>query len=206
MITVVDYGMGNLGSILNMLKKIGAGARVAPDPEGVMAASKLILPGVGAFDNAMARLESLGLVDALNQRVLQDHVPVLGLCLGVQLLTRRSDEGVRPGLGWIAGETVRFKLPAGSGLAVPHMGWNYVKPARAHCLLEAEAEPPRFYFVHGFHLSCDDPADVIGTTEYGYEFPTVIGRGNIAGVQFHPEKSHSFGMRLLRNFAESFPC
>lgn len=201
MITIVDYNMGNLGSISNMLKKIGVEATITADPGAIACAQKLILPGVGAFDAGMENLERSGLVPILNQRVLQDGVPVLGICLGMQLMTRSSDEGTRPGLGWIDAAALRFR-PADKTLKVPHMGWNRVVPARAAPLTEGLPDEPRFYFVHSYFVQCHNPTDVLLTTPYGGEFHSAFEHGNVSGVQFHPEKSHKFGMALLRNFAE----
>jgi imidazole glycerol-phosphate synthase subunit HisH len=203
MIVIVDYGAGNLLSIKNMLRRIGADAVITSDASVVGSAEKLILPGVGAFDYAMSSLDELGLIDALNRRVLQDKVPVLGLCLGVQLLTRKSEEGKLPGLGWIAADTVRFRVED-SGLKIPHMGWREVCFAKPSVLTKGMDEETRFYFVHSYHLKCDDRQDVLLTAGYGYEFECAVEKGNIAGVQFHPEKSHRFGMALLKNFVESF--
>ncbi len=203
MIVVVDYGMGNLGSILNMLKKIGTAAIVSSKPEDIADAEKLILPGVGAFDHGMKNLDGLGLIPLLEDRVLGAGTPTLGICLGMQLLTERSDEGTRPGLGWIKAETVRFKSETGHGkLRVPHMGWNTVRPARAGGLFDGLEIGARFYFVHSYYVQCHEPADVLATTTYGDEFVCAVRRGALSGVQFHPEKSHRYGMQLLRNFVE----
>jgi imidazole glycerol-phosphate synthase subunit HisH len=203
MITIVDYGMGNLGSIRNMLKKIGVDSEVTADARSIAAASKLILPGVGAFDAGMDNLERSGLIPALNERVLQARVPTLGICLGMQLMTRSSDEGQRNGLGWVDAESLRF-CPADASLKVPHMGWNRVLPARSSPLTDGLPEEPRFYFVHSFYVRCRNESDVLLTTPYGDAFHSAFQSGNVAGVQFHPEKSHKFGMCLLRNFAERF--
>lgn len=207
MIAIIDYGMGNLGSIANMLKKIGAEARITHDPAVIERAEKLILPGVGAFDHGMQALEARGLIPVLNQRVLVERAPMLGLCLGMQLFTQRSEEGQLPGLGWIKGETVRFKFDALSPQPkIPHMGWNTLRVCRPHPIFadtpENELEP-RFYFVHSYHVRCAEAGVVLGETHYGYAFASAVAQGNIAGVQFHPEKSHKFGMRLLKNFAEA---
>jgi imidazole glycerol-phosphate synthase subunit HisH len=203
MIIIIDYGMGNIGSILNMLKKIGAPARISSDPDEIRAAEKLILPGVGAFDTGMRQLNECGLVDLLNEKVLEQKTPVLGVCLGMHLLVKKSEEGVLPGLGWINGETVRFQFDnKQSGLKIPHMGWNDITIQRSDALLNDLEEEARFYFVHSYHLVCHDPADIIAVTHHGYEFPSIVQRGNIMGTQFHPEKSHRFGMQLYRNFVE----
>ena len=203
MICVIDYGIGNLGSILNMLKRIGAPAMVSGDPSEICKADRLILPGVGAFDTGMRNLAERGLITVLEQRALGDRVPILGVCLGAQLLTERSQEGVLPGLGWIPGETVHFDLdPADTRLKIPHMGWSEVRATRAHPLFAGLDDEARFYFVHSYHLSCRDEENVLGVARHGYDFPAAIGAGNMLGVQFHPEKSHRYGMQLLRNFAE----
>jgi glutamine amidotransferase len=201
MIAVVDSGMGNLGSILNMLKKIGVEARLCADAADVGRAEKLILPGIGAFDVGMRSLASRRLIEPLNERVLLARVPVLGICLGMQLLAATSEEGQLPGLGWLRAETRRFRFDGGEPLRVPHMGWNTVNVAASHALFEGLDEEPRFYFVHSYHLACHDSKDVVGVTHYGYDFPAVVARGNIMGTQFHPEKSHRFGMQLLKNFS-----
>lgn len=203
MITIVDYGMGNLGSIRNMLKRIGVEAVTSSDPEVISRANKLILPGVGAFDLAVTQIRQRGLWDVIDRRVTRDGVPILGICLGFQLLSRRSEEGEQFGFGWIDADTIRFRFDSrnGSTLKVPHMGWNLASVKRNHRLVEGLDESARFYFVHSYHLTCDDPGDVLLTATYGYEFPCGVQRGNIAGVQFHPEKSHRTGMQLLANFA-----
>ncbi len=201
MTTVIDYGMGNVGSIVNMGRKAGGSFTVSADPAVIAQADKLILPGVGSFDHGMTKLRERGLIPVLNQQVLERKVPILGICLGVQLFTRGSEEGVLPGLGWIAGDTIRFKRAVEpSTLKVPHMGWNFIEPARADPLLRDLPPEPRFYFVHSYHLVCDDAADVLAWTQYGHRFASAVQRGNIWGTQFHPEKSHKFGLALLKNF------
>jgi glutamine amidotransferase len=200
-ITIVDYGMGNLGSIRNMLKKIGADSEITADPARIVAATKLVLPGVGAFDAGMDNLERSGLIPLLDERVRGAGVPVLGICLGMQLMTRSSSEGERPGLGWIDAVTSRF-APADAALKVPHMGWNVARPVRADALVDGISDEARFYFVHSYYVACDRPEDVILATRYGDEFHSGFRHRNVRGVQFHPEKSHRFGMHLLRNFAE----
>jgi glutamine amidotransferase len=200
MIAIVDYDMGNVGSIANMLRKLGVESVITSDPAQLEVAEKLILPGVGAFDTGMTNLDRSGLIPVLNRKVEQG-TPVLGICLGMELLTRGSQEGVCPGLGWIDGETVRFKFENGQKLNVPHMGWNSVQPSTPSVLLRDLPADARFYFVHSFHVVCDSADDVAGRTSYGYDFASVVERGNVFGTQFHPEKSHRFGMGLLRNFA-----
>lgn len=205
MIVIIDYGMGNLGSIANMFKKIGTRAIISSDLEVIEAADKLILPGVGAFDNGMARLGEMGLVGLLNAKALLQKTPILGLCLGMQLLARGSEEGSLPGLGWLDAGCVRFRFgPEHDGLKVPHMGWNYLHVRQPGGLFAGMYPDPRFYFVHAYHLECKDQADVQATTTYGYEFASVVRKNNILGVQFHPEKSHKFGMKLFTNFVEQF--
>jgi imidazole glycerol-phosphate synthase subunit HisH len=203
MIVIVDYGMGNLGSIVNMLKKIGAQACISSLAAEIEQADKLILPGVGAFDTGMRRLKELDLIELLNRKVLAQKTPTLGVCLGMQLLTRSSEEGVLPGLGWIPGKTIRFQIDAGQqSLKVPHMGWNTVVLQRPDLLFQEMPDEPRFYFVHSYHIICDQQEDIVAVTEYGYPFTSVIQRDNIWAVQFHPEKSHRYGMKLLQNFVE----
>ena len=202
MIAIVDYGMGNLGSVCNMLRKAGAEAVITAEPGVIAAADKLILPGVGAFDTGMQSLDARGLRPVLQERVFEHRVPLLGICLGMQLLTRGSEEGTVPGLGWIDADTRRFAPPAGpADLKVPHMGWNTIDQARPHPLLEGIEEPPRFYFVHSYYITCRHEADVLATCRYGVTFTASLAHDNIMGTQFHPEKSHKFGLRLLSNFA-----
>lgn len=202
-IVIVDYGMGNLGSIVNMFKKIGAEACLSADPAVIRAAERLILPGVGAFDSGMANLHERGLVALLTEKVVVEKTPILGLCLGMQLFSRGSEEGSRPGLGWIAADTVRFKFEHNPDkLKIPQMGWNYIEQCQDSPLFANMPPLARFYFVHSYHLQCDSYENVLATTDYGYDFPSMVVRDNIWGAQFHPEKSHKFGMLLLRNFAE----
>ena len=203
MITIVDYGVGNLGSIINMLKKVGAKAQASSDPDVLRKAEKLILPGVGAFDAGMRKLNEAGLVPLLNELVLEKKVPVIGLCLGMQLMTKKSEEGVEAGLGWIDAETVRFKFgQENAHLRGPHMGWNTLDIQGQHRLVSGLGLESRFYFVHSYHIVCADETDVVAYTEYGYPLAAIINKNNIMGAQFHPEKSHKFGMQLLKNFAE----
>jgi len=204
MITIVDYGLGNLASIANMLKKAGVKASITSNRDEIASAARLILPGVGAFEAGMKNLAERELVAPLNHAVLERGIPVLGLCLGLQLMTRRSEEGTLEGLGWFDADTVRFRLPKESALKIPHMGWNTVRPVRESPLF-AGADDWRFYFVHSYHVVCANPSDAVGIASHGYDFPAVLGRGNIHGVQFHPEKSHRFGLRLLGNFASHVP-
>jgi glutamine amidotransferase len=201
-IVVVDYGTGNPGAIVNMLEFLGFEAEVSAQPDTIVAAKKLILPGVGAFDRAMRSLRTLDLIAPLELAVLHRHVPVLGVCLGMQLLGRGSEEGDgEPGLGWIAADTVRFRLAPELDLKVPHVGWSPVRPVQDNPLFALSEDVPRFYFVHSYHMRCDEPQDVAATCEYGERFCCAISKGHIHGVQFHPEKSHRHGMALLKSFA-----
>lgn len=203
MIGVVDYGVGNLGSVLNMLKRVRVLARVVADAGGLRGVEKLILPGVGAFDPAMTRLAESGLLEALHDRVMRDGTPVLGLCLGMQLLTEGSQEGRLPGLGWIPGNTRRFRFDEDKDrLKIPHMGWNTVRPRPGAALFRGLEDEARFYFVHSYHVVCARDGDIAATVRHGYEFTAAVQSGHVFGTQFHPEKSHRFGMRLLRNFGE----
>ncbi len=201
MITILHYGMGNLGSILNMFKRIGVAAEVCERPEELAKASKLLLPGVGAFDAAMQRINGIaGFREALDHKVLIEKVPILGICLGMQLLTLGSEEGRLPGLGYIPGQTLRF--PTSQDLKVPHMGWNLIQQVKTNPLTANLPEEPRFYFVHSYYVKVHDPAHRAATAHYGLDFDAVIQKDHIFGAQFHPEKSHRFGMQLLKNFAE----
>jgi imidazole glycerol-phosphate synthase subunit HisH len=199
-IVVVDYGIGNLGAIPNMLRRLNASAEITSDRGTIQRASKLILPGVGAFDAGMQRLRELKLDTVLHERA-SNGVIVLGLCLGMHLMFDGSAEGVEPGLGWIAGQVMKFATAGKSPpLPVPQMGWNLVSVRRPHPILANLGTEPRFYFAHSYYAHCDDPADVLATTNYGGEFPSVVARKNVIGAQFHPEKSHRFGLQLFRNF------
>jgi glutamine amidotransferase len=199
-IVIVDHGMGNLGSIDNMLRKIGADARRSSDREVIARADKVVLAGIGAFDGAAARLAELGLIDVLNDLALDRRVPILGVCLGMQLMAKSSEEGEQTGLGWIDADVRRFSFAPSVRLPVPHMGWEVVTPTRQSPLFDAAGEELRFYFSHAYHLVCHDPGDVVATATYGYEFPAAVEHDNILGTQFHPEKSHVFGLDVYRRF------
>ncbi len=202
MISVIDYGVCNLGSMLNMLRKVGAEAQLVSTAAELERADKFVLPGVGAFDHGMAALKERGLADALRKRVVHDKVPLLGVCLGMQMLGRRSEEGGTEGLGLIDAEVRRFRFAPDSKMKVPHMGWNLLAQRRDGPLLRELAARSRYYFCHSYHLVCADPGDVLATADYGGEFVAALQHDNVYGVQFHPEKSHRFGMALLHNFAE----
>jgi glutamine amidotransferase len=201
MIVIIDYGLGNLGSIKNMFKKIGTEAIVSSEASDIEKAEKLILPGVGNFDHGMRNLEGLGLLSILEHKVIQKKTPILGICLGMQLFARKSEEGNSTGLRWIDAETLRFRFEDADGrLKIPHMGWNLVKICQRNPLFEEMYPEPRFYFVHSYHVTCRNEEEVLTRTFYGFEFVSSVRKENIYGVQFHPEKSHKFGMKLLKNF------
>lgn len=207
MIAIIDYGLGNLGSMLNMLKKIGANALVSSDHDIISKADKIILPGVGSFDSGMRNLNERNLIPLLNKMILKEKIPILGICLGMQLLGKRSEEGQLPGLGWLDAETVRFNFQDdNTNLKIPHMGWNQLTVKKAHPLFTDLEDTNRFYFVHSYHVVCANPDTVLASTSYGFDFASAIVKDNILGVQFHPEKSHKFGMRLLKNFVEQVEC
>ena len=199
MITIVDYGIGNLGSIKNMFNRIGVPATIAADLDIIGNAEKLVLPGVGDFDNAIQRINNSGLREVLDRKVLRDRNPTLGICLGMQLLTQSSEEGTLPGLGWIKAVTSRF--PKIADLKVPHMGWNRVSKVRGSPICENLPDETRFYFLHSYCVHVQNREDSVLKTNYGVSFDSAIQRGNIFGAQFHPEKSHKFGMQFLKNFA-----
>lgn len=201
MIAIVDYGMGNLGSIKNMFKKIGAQSEIMSRPDEIAKASKILLPGVGAFDTAMIKINDSTLREVLDEKALKEKVPVLGICLGMQLLTEKSEEGKQAGLGWIPGEAKKFNFGEELDLKVPHMGWNSVIPAAQSPMTSGFDEDFRFYFVHSYFVKASSESHVMLKTEYGINFHSGICNDNIFGAQFHPEKSHRFGMKLLSNFA-----
>jgi imidazole glycerol-phosphate synthase subunit HisH len=201
-IGILDYGIGNIGSLLNMFRKLDLDAKVASNPDDLIECSRLVLPGVGAFDQAMNELRSRELVRPLTQYVRAGK-PLLGICLGMQLLVESSDEGKLPGLGYIKGSCKRLAPPAELGMRVPHMGWNYVEPNQGSALFENLSESNRFYFAHSYYVECRLASNVLAWTSYAEEFASMISQDNIIGVQFHPEKSHVFGMSLLENWSRS---
>jgi glutamine amidotransferase len=208
-LVVVDYEAGNLGSIPNMLRRLGSDVSISSDPEVVASADRLILPGVGAFDYGMSQLESLGLSAALKRAVDERGVPITGICLGMQLMTQSSAEGDKPGLGWVDAETVHFGagLPADSnGMRLPHIGWNYAYPVGEHPLSAGLPNPSSFYFVHTYRVVCADDSDLLFGSRYsGVNFCSGFVHDNVCAVQFHPEKSHKFGLEFLRRFVEWSP-
>lgn len=200
MIAVINYGMGNTGSILNMLKKIGVEALTTDKIEIIQKADKIILPGVGTFDNGMQNLHDLGLVEAIKTELLENKKPFLGICLGMQLLGRNSEEGQMEGLNLIPFENKKFAFNSSLNLKIPHMGWNIVNFNTDDPLFDGITEVQRYYFVHSYHAVCDNAENSLISCNYGYDFTAAVKRDNIYGVQFHPEKSHKFGMKLIENF------
>lgn len=201
MIVIVDYDIGNISAVQNMFQRIGVACRVSSNTKDIEQAERIVLPGNGSFDACMLNLKDSGLIPVLKSRVLQHGVPLLGICVGAQMLGHASAEGVEPGLGWINMRVERF--PVLPDLRVPHMGWNHVKPKKPHPLTDAMTDETRFYFVHSYYMQPVEKDDVLLTTPYGIEFASAVARGNISGVQFHPEKSHRFGKQLFKAFAGS---
>lgn len=200
MIAILDYGLGNLGSISNMLKVIGEKSIITASDSSINKADGIILPGVGAFDAGMKRLNEVGLSKTI-QNYSKTGKPILGICLGMQLLGRKSEEGKLEGLGLIPFECVRFRAD-NADLKIPHMGWDIVNIRQNHPMVENLNGQQRYYFVHSYHAICDSEENELMTCEYGYRFPAAVIKGNIIGVQFHPEKSHDYGLKLLNNFVD----
>jgi glutamine amidotransferase len=200
MIIIIDYGMGNLGSLANMLKIIRVPAKISSNIEEIESAEKLILPGVGSFDHGMQKLREQDLIDILNKKVVRDKIPILGICLGMQLFTKTSEEGAEQGMGWVDAKTVKFNADKDSLFKIPHMGWDTLDIKKSHFLMKDTDSNAMYYFVHSFHVVCSHSEDVLSTTHYGYDFVSSLAKDNIIGVQFHPEKSHKYGMKLLDNF------
>jgi glutamine amidotransferase len=200
MIVIVDYGMGNMRSVLHKVTKLNLDVVVSNDPVDIEKADKLILPGVGSFAAGMNNLKDFGLIQVLEKKVVDGKIPILGICLGMQLLTKHSEEGDADGLGWVDAETKRFSFPTGNGLRIPHVGWNTLTHVRDSHVLDGFDENMRFYFTHSYHVVCADDGDIVAQTNYGYDFTSILEKDNIVGVQFHPEKSHVKGMQLIKNF------
>ena len=200
MITIIDYGMGNLGSVYNMFKKIGVESKISSDLDEIRTATKLLLPGVGSFDKAMQRINNSKIKEVLDFKVLTEQTPILGICLGMQLLTNCSEEGIEKGLGYINASTKKFVFNDNK-MKVPHMGWNLVHKSTNSKLTHGFTQESRFYFVHSFYVDVENQDNSILKTTYGLEFDSAIQHKNIYGAQFHPEKSHKFGMKLLKNFS-----
>lgn len=199
MISIIDYGLGNVLAFRNVYERSGVPVAVARTAADLAKSTKLILPGVGAFDHAMERLEASGMLGSVEELVLRQGVPVLGICVGMQMLAASSEEGSKAGLGWIEGAVRRFR---GASLALPHMGWNDVKPSPGTRLFAGMEHDARFYFLHSYCFECGNPEDMLAVSDYGGGFTCAVRRGGIYGVQFHPEKSHHWGGQLLKNFAE----
>lgn len=203
MIHIIDYGLGNIQAFINMYKRLGVTAVRARSADDLLNAKRIILPGVGAFDHAMESLNDSGMRDALERLVVHDQVPVLGICVGMQILADTSEEGTGQGLGWVKGRVRSFAgNQASKALPMPHMGWNDVTPMPASPLFKGLEQDARFYFLHSYYFECADPAHAAATAQYGFEFHCAVQNGNVFGVQFHPEKSHHWGAALLKNFAE----
>ena len=203
MIAVINYGLGNVRAFVNVYERLHLSVVVAQTPNDLKAASKLILPGVGAFDHAMGKLNNSGMRDAIEKLVLDRQLPILGVCVGMQMLARSSDEGKLPGLGWIDGKVRKFDTRGLNGkVQLPHMGWNTIHPNKENGLLGGFDKASRFYFLHSYYFECHDERDSIATTEYGIKFSSAVNNRKIYGVQFHPEKSHDWGIQLLKKFAD----
>jgi glutamine amidotransferase len=200
MIAIINYGLGNLSSIQNMCRRLGIDATITSDPEVIKNASKLLLPGVGHFKKGMENLHHSGLKDLLDELVLEEKKPVLGICLGAQLMTKHSEEGDVEGLGWVDATTVRFDSTRINGLKIPHMGWSEITVTDHNPLLSNLPVDPSFYFVHTYHFLFQEKEEISATCLHSYDFACAFQKGNIYGTQFHPEKSHKFGMKVLENF------
>lgn len=200
-VTLVNYGLGNIQAFSHIYQRLNVPVVVATTSAQLARAEKIILPGVGAFDWAMTRLNDSGLRDTLDELALRQQVPVLGVCVGMQMMAQCSEEGKLPGLGWIDAEVARFDLAEINDAPLPHMGWNDVRSATTDCLFRG-IEAPRYYFLHSYCVALRQPADVLATAHYGCDFTAAVRCGHLFGTQFHPEKSHQWGIDLLRNFAE----
>lgn len=203
MITIIDYGLGNIQAFANIYKRLGIPVRIASCADDLKQSGKLILPGVGAFDWAMTRLNASGMRERIEELVIGQGRPVLGICVGMQMMAKRSEEGVLDGLGWIDGEVRKFDESSFTGKThLPHMGWNDVVPRKCDCLFRGLEEGSRFYFLHSYYFVQQRESDVLATTDYNGLYASSVRSGNVFGVQFHPEKSHQWGIRLLANFGE----
>lgn len=203
MIVIVDYGLGNVKAFSNMYKRMNIDAHMARSADELTDATRIILPGVGHFDHAMELLDASGMRNALDDAALNRSVPILGICVGMQILAEGSDEGSRAGLGWIPGRVRGMtNLPLSNSMPLPHMGWNDVQPVGAPPLFDGLENDARFYFLHSFYFAPSNESATVAVTNYGADFTCAVGAGTVQGVQFHPEKSHHWGARLLKNFAE----
>lgn len=202
MITIIDYGLGNIRAFTNVYDRLNIKTKIARSAQEIKGATKIILPGVGAFDYAMSQLNASGMRDELEIQVIRKKIPVIGICVGMQMLAKSSEEGILPGLGWIDGNVKLFdvsSIPYKTQL--PHMGWNTIEPTNNNALFNGFNNQSRFYFLHSYYFVCNNSADIISNTAYGIMYSSAINSGNIYGIQFHPEKSHSNGVQLLHNFA-----
>jgi imidazole glycerol-phosphate synthase subunit HisH len=200
MIAIINYGVGNLASVLNMFKRIGADAVITSDVSEIKKADKILLPGVGHFDSCMQRFNESGLRPVVEQKAFEEKAPLLGICVGAQMMTRGSEEGAEKGLGWVNADTIRFKFDEQSKLKIPNMGWNELIISKPSPLWNDLNEDARFYFAHSFHFKFDDEEMVTGKANYGYEYAVAFRNKNLFATQFHPEKSHKYGMKVLENF------
>lgn len=204
MITIIDYHAGNIGSIKNMLLRLGVSSLISNQVKDIEEASHLILPGVGSFDYGMRKLQDLGIIEVLNEKVLRGKTPILGICLGAQLMCNESEEGELKGLGWVRGSVKKFPSDhTAKKFPVPFIGWDQLSVRKESKLLDGLFDS-RFYFVHSYYIDCQDKEDVISSNHYSKDFDSAFEKSNVLGVQFHPEKSHSFGKRLLKNFIEKY--
>jgi glutamine amidotransferase len=202
MVAIINYGLGNLTSILNMHRRLGIDAEITDEFKKIEKADRLILPGVGHFKRGMENLNASGLKDLLDRLVIQQRKPILGICLGAQLLTKHSEEGDVDGLGWIDAKTIKFDQNMLGSLKIPHMGWSDINIKKSNLLFNDLPENPRFYHVHSYHFSFSDENEISATSNYGYEFACAFNKENIYGTQFHPEKSHKYGMKIIENFSK----
>jgi glutamine amidotransferase len=201
-IIIIDYGMGNLNSVKKMMERLKVNSVISSDAKDIISSHKIILPGVGHFGKAMFNLKQLNLIEILNEAVLVKKKPVLGICLGMQLMTKKSEEGNTEGLGWIDAEMVKFNVSDKIKYKIPHMGWNQIFIKKNSRLMNNIFEMSEFYFTHAYQLRINNRSDILNETEYDYIFPSAIEKDNIYGVQYHPEKSHDTGAQLLKNFIE----
>lgn len=203
MIAIIDYGVGNIRAFTNIYRQLDIPIKIARKVDDLTYVSKIILPGVGAFDHAMEQLEQSGIRQRLDELVIQNKVPVVGICVGMQMLAHSSDEGKLPGLGWIDASVKKFDVSKiNCSTHLPHMGWNDINPVKENGILKGLEKDAKFYFLHSYYFHCNDPLNTIATTDYGIEFSCAVNKNNIYGVQFHPEKSHEYGIQLLKNFAK----
>jgi len=202
MITIIDYGMGNLRSVQKKFQRLGAKVEITNDLLVIEKSIKLIIPGVGHFANGVKKLKEAGIWDVLNMKVLSEKIPILGICLGMQLMAKHSEEGDVEGLGWFDANVVRFKIEDPIKYKIPHMGWNSVVSVRKHHIFDDVNENSLFYFVHSYHFECNNEKDILTKTTYEYKFVSAIQKENIFGVQFHPEKSHDQGDKIIKNFIQ----